>query len=319
VLASECLFRLGDYRSAEQGLITVVDREPDNLEAHRWLTAIYFEVDASVPAAAHLREWIRLDASDPRPYRWLGHVTRHSEVGYPEAIEAYRKLLQMDLDEAERATVLKELAETQVATLADYHQALETLAELPKALQNEPSIALLRAECLLGLGKADEAGHIVDAVLKKHPTLTSALLFRARVYLQADQPHQAIPLLENLVSRHPQNSRARQTLMLAYQSIRDDRRADEQKRLLDALIASRRRLRELQKVAANNPWNNQARLETALLNSATNHSEALAWIRFALASNPEDPRIRKTWTQLVGYQPPPPLRDFQRRRQRKTE
>jgi hypothetical protein len=57
----------------------------------------------------------------------------------------------------------------------------------------------------------------------------------------------------------------------------------------------------------------------ANLNSAINHSDALAWIRYALASSPEDPEIRKTWTQLFGYQPSPFLRDFQRRKQGKGQ
>jgi hypothetical protein len=105
--------------------------------------------------------------------------------------------------------------------------------------------------------------------------------------------------------------------MLAYRSIRDDRRAAEQKEFLDTLLAPRQRLRELQKVVDNDPWNGRARLEMSMLNSGTDYSEALSWIRSALAASPDDPRIRKTWTQLVGYQPPPLLRDYQRRRQGK--
>jgi tetratricopeptide (TPR) repeat protein len=315
VLASECLVRLGDYRSAKLALATLINRQPDNFDAHRYLAAIYIDVNATTLAIPHLREWIRLDANDPRPYRWLSHITRYTETGYPQAIEAYRKLLQLNLDDSERAEVGMELAEIQIAKLADYQQAFETLAQVPQGSQDQPAMVLLRAECLLGLGQGDEAGRLVDALLKKQPTLTSALLFRAKVYLQDDQPKLAIPLLEDLVSRHPDNPSARQTLMLAYRSIRDERRADEQKQILDSQLAPRKRFNELQKVAARDPWNGRARLEMAMLSSAANYSEALAWIRFALASSPEDPRIRKTWTQLVGYQPPLLLREYQRRRQ----
>jgi tetratricopeptide (TPR) repeat protein len=318
-LASECLVRLGDYRSAELALATQVVRLPDNLDAHRWLAAVYVEVNATTPAAAHLREWIRLDANDPHPYRWLSIITRHTEVGYLEAIEAYRKMLQLSLDPGEQATVLRELAETQVDALADYQQALETLAEMPLGFQDQPSIILLRAECMLGLGNGDEARNVVDEVLKEHPTQTGALLLRAKIYLQDDHPRLAIPLLEKLVSRRPDHLLARQTLMLAYRSIQDEQRAAEQKQFLDDLIVPRERFKELRKVAANEPWNGRARLEIALLNSVTNQSEALAWIRYALAANPEDPKIRKTWTQIVGYQPPPLLREFQVRRQGKID
>jgi tetratricopeptide (TPR) repeat protein len=317
VLASECLFRLGDYRSAEQALTSLVGRQPDNLDAHRWLAAIYVELSVGSPAAAHLRDWIRLDAKDPRPFGWLPLITRYMEGGYTAAIQAYRKMLQLGLNPDERAAVLQEMAKIQIAKLADYQQALETLAEAPKAYQDQHSFRLLRAECLLGLGQRDEVKRIVDDVLNENPTLTGALLFRAKLCMQDDQPQLAIPLMEKLVSLHPNNTRARQTMMLAYRSIQDDRRAAEQKEFLDTLLAPRQRLRELQKVVDNDPWNGRARLEMSMLNSGTDYSEALSWIRSALASSPDDPRIRKTWTQLVGYQPPPLLRDYQRRRQGK--
>jgi tetratricopeptide (TPR) repeat protein len=318
VLASECLARLGDYRSAEQAITTLVNRQPDNLEAQRWLAAIYMDVNARIPAAAHLREWIRLDAKDPRPYRKLFLITRDIEQDYPEAIQTYQKLLQLDLDAGERELVLKELAEAIMGAEADYQRALDTLAQGPESFQARPAVQVLRAECLQGLGEEDRAGQIVDGVLKVHPTLASALLFRAQLYLRHDQPGLAVPLMEKLVSLQPTNRQGRLTLMLAYRSIKDDRRAAEQQQYLDRLQAVEERQRELQPLIARDPWNAAARLEMAMLNSSINYSEALAWIRFAFASNPEDPKIRKTWTQLVGYQPPPLLRDFQRRRQEIT-
>jgi len=317
LLASECLVRLGDNRTAELALATLVTRQPDNLDAHRYLAAIYVDVNAKSLAIPQLREWIRLDGNDPRPYRWLSQMTRRSEIGYTEAIEAHRKLLQLNLNEAERAAVAQELAEIQIDKLAGYQQGLETLTEVPKAFQNQPSYVLLQAECLLGLGKTQEARELIDGLLKAHPTLSSALLFRAKVYLQEDQPKLAIGLLEKLLSRFPYDTRARQTLMVAYGSIGNERQVAEQKQFLDKLQAQVRTVETLQRVAAKEPWNGLARLEIANLYSGINYSEALAWIRSALASNPEDPRIRNAWTQLVGHQPPLPLRDYQRRRQGK--
>ncbi len=318
VLASECLVRLGDYRTAELALITVVDRQPDNLDAHRYLAAIYMDVNAATPLARPLREWIRLDPNNPLPYRWLSRLTRDSEVGFPEAMEAYTKLLQLDQEDSQRASDAFELAEIQMNRLGEHQRALDTLANAPKDFQGQPSFIILRAECLLGLGKVDEAKRLVDGVLKEHPTLSGALLFRAQIHLQDDQPQAAIALLEKLLVLHPHNGRARRTLMLAYRSIGDDKGVAEQKRYSDELKGLRKRVKDLQPQVANQPWNAQARLEMAKLNSDINHSEALAWIRFAFASNPEDPEVRRTWTQLFGYRPPLFLREFQRRRQART-
>jgi tetratricopeptide (TPR) repeat protein len=319
VWGAECLVRLGDYRSAEHALATVVYRQPDNLDAHRYLAAIYVDVNATALALPQLREWIRLDANDPQPYRWLSDIThiQHTESGIQEGIEAYRKLLQLKLDDSERAEVGMKLAEVQISRLAEYQQALDTLAEVPKSFQDRTSFMLLRAECLQGLGQGDEARNLVDAMLKEHPTNPDGLLFRAKIYLQEDQPQSAIALLERLLALHPNDASARRNLMLAYRWIRDERRAAEQEQLFEALQAKRRPARELWPVVAREPGNGSARLEMANLNLSDNPSEALTWIRFALASSPEDPRIRKTWTQLFGYQPPPILRDFQRRKQAK--
>jgi hypothetical protein len=125
--------------------------------------------------------------------------------------------------------------------------------------------------------------------------------------------------LEALLTHHPNQIQARQSLMIAYRSVGDDQRADEQKQIVDRLRAPQTRLTELRSLAARNPWNSGARLEAAQLNSNVNYSEALAWIRSALASGPDDPHIRMAWVQLAGYQPPPLLRDFHRRRQRSSE
>src|SRR5262249_35459622 len=161
--------------------------------------------------------------------------TGTTETGIPEAIEAYHKLLQLKLDDSERAEVAMKLAEVQISRLAEYQKALDTLAEVPKSFQDRTSFELLRAECLLGLGKVDEARNLVDAMLKEHPTYSSALLFRAKICLQDDQPQSAIALLERLLALHPNNGAARRILMLAYRSIGDNRRADEQKQLFEAL------------------------------------------------------------------------------------
>jgi tetratricopeptide (TPR) repeat protein len=315
VLASECLVRLREYRSAEWALTSLTNRQPDNLDAHRWLAAIYLDVNAGVPAITHLREWIRLDGKDPRPYRWLGLIFRDVEGGSQEAIEIYGKMLQLNLDSGERATAVKELAETQMA-LAKYEPAMHTLGLVPETFQDRPSFLLLRAECLVGLGKGDEAKPIVEEVLLKHPSLESALLSRAKIYIQDGQPREAITLLEKVVSLQPHNSKARESLMLAYRSLRDDRRAAEQKQVLESLLAAQKLLHELKEEVASNPWNGRARLEMALLSSPFNLSEAQASIRFALASTPHDRKIRKTWMELFGYLPPPTLRDLQARRQR---
>ncbi len=307
VLASECLVRLEERRPATKALTTLVDRQPDNLDAHRLLAAIYIDLNCPGPAVKHLREWARLDPGNARPYRWLGLFSREESEDTSEAIAAYRQALQLGLEPLDRVAVLKELAETLITSQSDYQAVLDTLALGPEAFQDQPPILVLRAECLVGLGKGDEATRILDKILKEHPTMTAALLLRARSYLHEGQARAAIPLLKKVVSLHPNHYAGRHNLMLAYQFIKDDRQASEQKRQLDTVLATRERLANLQKEAAKNPWNSRARHELAIIYSTISRPEALAWIQSAFACSPDDPKIRRTWTRLAGYQPPPPL------------
>jgi len=303
VLASECLIRLEERRPAALALTTLLKRQPDNVDAHRWLAAIYIDLNSPGPAIEYLQKWARLDPTNPRPYRWLGFFERDSDRA-SEAVEAYRRALQLGLEPLDRDAVLLELAETLVNSEGDYQLALDTLEMGSKGFQDRPSVLALRAECLVGLGKRNEAVRILDTVLKEHPALRAALLVRARIYLQEDQPRAAIHLLEKVIRLHPNDSVGRQSLMLAYRAIEDDSRAAEQKRYLDTLSSKREKLLKFQVESARNPWNARARHQLALAYASDSRAEALTWIQSALACSPDDPRIRKTWTQMVGYQPP---------------
>src|SRR5579871_1556257 len=59
VLGAESLVHLGERRFAAQVLDTVLQRNPDHTEAHRWLAAIYIDLNSPALAIAHLREWAR--------------------------------------------------------------------------------------------------------------------------------------------------------------------------------------------------------------------------------------------------------------------
>src|SRR5262249_34570447 len=89
VFGAECLVHLGQRRFAAEVLNQVVQRDPDQKEAHRWLAAIYIDLNSPQQAITHLREWARLDPHNGRPYRWIGHFLVKDYVDYQEAIAAY--------------------------------------------------------------------------------------------------------------------------------------------------------------------------------------------------------------------------------------
>src|SRR5439155_16723569 len=128
ILTSECLVRLEERRPAVMALTALLKRQPDNVDAHRWLAAIYIDLNSPGPAIKHLQKWARLDPANPRPYRWMGFLSRNSSLSgvaedLVDSVEVYRKALQLGLEPRERVAVLRELVETLIKTDGDFEAA----------------------------------------------------------------------------------------------------------------------------------------------------------------------------------------------------
>src|SRR5262249_29871338 len=89
VLGAECLVRLGERRLATEALLAVVSRKPEHKEAHRWLAAIYIDLNSADRAIEHLRAWGELEPANGRPYRWIGLFCKDAKRP-DEAIAAYQ-------------------------------------------------------------------------------------------------------------------------------------------------------------------------------------------------------------------------------------
>jgi tetratricopeptide (TPR) repeat protein len=300
VLAAECLARLGERRLAAEVLNALVQRLPDHREAHRWLAAVYMDLNAPLDATTHLREWARLDREEGRPCRWLGFF--YKDYNRPaQAIEAYREALRRRLDPALRAEVSRELAEVLIAAQADYQAALAALDECPQPAAGSPECLVLRADCLWNLGQQDEAVRVVDAALSANPSLVAALLLRARIHLAADQPPEAIPHLERALRIDPSDLKCRQHLMEAYRQTGDAPRAEQQRQLLEESKDCRSQLSKLHEQALQAPWDDSVRYQIALLCLKLNHPrEARTWLQAALASNPRNASARQALDKLAG-------------------
>jgi predicted Zn-dependent protease len=306
VLAAECRIHLGDSRQAAAALSAVVERQPDHKEAHRWLAAIYIDRNSPAEAIQHLRDWGRLDPSDGRPYRWIGFF--HRGYGRPgEAIEAYREACRRSLKPGMLADVLQELAETLITGQGDYEAALQVLDQCSEASRGRADVAILRAQCLWGLGRLEEAVRLADTILQAEPSHFEALVLRARMHLAEDQPTAAVPLLVRAVQIDPQEPKGRQHLMEAYQQIGDDKRAKEQRRLLEETTASRTQLTRLQEAALAHPGDDGVRYDVAQLLLKLNRvAEAQQWLQAALACNPGNEQARQALARLVGNPSPQP-------------
>lgn len=99
------------------------------------------------------------------------------------------------------------------------------LSAYDKAFAIQPSsVVLMRSAGILReQGKASEAQQRIAKWLKQNPTDNAALLYQAELHLAANQDQQAIPLLEDVLKRHPENVPALNNLAYAYQKTKDAR------------------------------------------------------------------------------------------------
>jgi tetratricopeptide (TPR) repeat protein len=294
VLGAECLVHLGERRFAAEVLHSALQQNPDHLEAHRWLAAIYIDLNSPSQAITHLREWARLDPHNGRPYRWIGwFLAKDYDGKVHEAIEAYQEACRRNLEPTLRAEVVKELVGALVDGPADYEGALETLARNPE-VADQPEVLALRAQCLWSLARRAEATQAVENALQAHPQTPRALQLRAKMFLADAQPKATVPLLEKALAVDAHDPASRQLLMQAYRQLGDPARAEQQRRLLEESRGYKERLNKLHQEALRYPWDANVRNQLADLCLQLNlKAEAQMWRQAALACTANPPSARR--------------------------
>ena len=298
VVGAECLVRLGERRLATEVLLAVVSRKPEHKEAHRWLAAIYIDLNSADRAIEHLRAWGELEPANGRPYRWIGLFYKDAKRP-DEAIAAYQEALRRDLEPALRAAVVGEYAQSLMEFRGDYQEPLHLLAKLPDEQREQPNLRMIEAQCLFGQGRKAEAISAVDKVLQAMPDSVLALRFRAKIHLADDQPQPALPLLEKAVRLDPNDVETRQQLMHVYRQLGDTARADKEQRRLEETKNIWDQLTKLHEKAWRSPWDDQVRCRLAELCLKVNKpAEARMWLTAALACNPENQRAHELLQQM---------------------
>jgi tetratricopeptide (TPR) repeat protein len=293
VPAGECLVRLGEQRVAADVLAAVVRQQPDCREAHRWLAAVYIDLNSPKEAIHHLREWARLDPDEGRPYRWIGMFCKDYSQ-FDAAITAYREALNRSLAPDDQNAVRRELAELLLEAQADFQGALDLLDRCPEPLRESVEVRTLRAEALWGLGRRDEAVAVADGVLRTAPDHLRAVRLRGQMYLATDEPGRARPLFEKAVALDPYDLGSRQQLIALCDRLNDPAAVAEQRRLLDEARDFRQRLSKLYLAARDRPWDSQVRYQIATMCMKANRkAEAQTMLRATLACDPNHQEARR--------------------------
>src|SRR5262249_23494158 len=124
-LCGQCHLQLGQLAEAERVFTFLCNQNPDDLDGHRGLAALTFDLGAFTRAIRHCQEWARLDPEDGRPHRFMGLIRKDlSQID--EAIPCYQDALQRHLKESVKEEVRLELAECQIKR-KEFDEAVKTL------------------------------------------------------------------------------------------------------------------------------------------------------------------------------------------------
>lgn len=257
LVAATAAQRLGRHADVEALLVPLVTADPDAVDAHRLLAASFYDVGAVAAAVHHLRQTARLAPRDPRPHRLLGLMHSDYEL-YAEAIPCYEESLRRDPDQPDRQDILVEFATCLVRQLR-HEEALQVLETAAPAA----AVDLVRAECLLALGRRDEARRLVAAVLATEPENRAALALDGTILLEDGDAAGALGPLERAVVVDPHDYVAALTLARALGQVGRDDDAAAMRARADGIRDLRQRFADLHREAWERPRDAEVRLRLA--------------------------------------------------------
>ena len=261
VTVGRCLVALGELREAHRVYSFVLSQDKDNIDAHRGMAAIAFDLGNLTAAIQHCDVVARLDDTDGRSYRVKGmcHTYLSQDA---DAEHDYREALARKLGPEFRRQVQLELAE-RVVTQTRYAEALAILDERKGDGEDDLPALALRGKALVNLGRVSEAERLLVRAVEDYPNGAALWALLGQIHLARDEGPQAIQTLEKAVSLSKGDYEYRFQLAKAYAKAgrkQDEaiqlRKSEELRQVLDQLSTMSRE-------AMRKPWDVEIRLKLA--------------------------------------------------------
>lgn len=263
LLAAELHYRDGRFSLAEAAARRVLADDPNNIAAHRWLASVLYDLGANQAAEEELGILMRLAPADFTPYHLLA-VIRLDAERFAEAAHAYRQALGHQPPASIRAELVRGL----VQALVGQHEYTAALSAVEAEAQVHPlppdaGRLALEAECRWSLGEIEKSRELLDQAAQVDPAEPRVPQLRARLLIEGGRPADAVPLLEEVLTRDPHDFESRYRLSLAFRRLGQTGRADEELRRMKESQALRRRLTDLSDQAVAEPRNAEIRDDLA--------------------------------------------------------
>jgi tetratricopeptide (TPR) repeat protein len=285
-LSGRCFLSLGNRSEAARAFRFVLSEDPEHLEAHRGLAAVYYDQGAVVSALHHLFELARLDGTNGQAHRLIGLIYKDRPYDNQLAIAAYQEALRRELSPEVAEAVREELAACLVKQ-SDYAQALQILDGCTAEGAAQPAVVALRANCLWSLGQASQACALLDQALPAYPQSVELLRLRAQLHLDAREPEASLARLEQALQIDRHDFVSRHLLAQTYDALGRRTEADEQRRLCEQTQADFKTLTQLSEEVGRKPWDASLHQRLAEVCEKLNKPELAAMWRQAAAACPQ--------------------------------
>ena len=286
-------YAIGNASLAANRWLEAISAKSDLAPAHRSLSMYFYDLGATDNAVFHLKELAKLEPKDGRPLRLLGLIHKDNER-YEDAASFYQQALAQSLSDASRQEVLIELTESLLKT-RNYEQAFEAIT---RCIESN-DVRVLKAECLSGLGKNDEAIQELDLVLAVAPDHMRALLHRGTLELEKGNVDSAVSNFTTATVTQPLDYTAHFKLSQALRRQNQNEKADQEAAEADRIRIIRERFAKLHQDAAAKPADASIRVQlgdTAL--ELQLNDVAASWYRAASLLDPKNEKAQESLKKL---------------------
>lgn len=300
------VYAIGNPSLAANHWFEAIAAKPDQAPTHRSLSMYFYDLGAADNAIHHLKELAKLEPKDGRPLRLLALIHKDNER-YEDAAIYYQQALERSLSDTTQQEVLLELTECLLKS-RNYQQAFETITRCTES----NDVRVLKAECLSGLGKNDEAIQELDLVLAVDGNHLGALLHRGTLDLERGDIDGAVANLKKAAQAYPLDFTAHFKLSQALRRAEQNELADQEAAEAERIRAIREKFAKLHQDASAKPEDATIRVDLADTAQELQLLDvAKSWYKAALALDPKNEKARNSLVNLEkstqATPPSPPL------------
>jgi predicted Zn-dependent protease len=222
------------FPEAEPLLVRALDRYPNDAALVRPLALGHLASDRPDAAEPYLTRWCDLAprATEPLLHR-IALWQRLRRL--PLAVADARRVVELDPGH----TLLRGQLARWLLITGEFEEAERQARLALEQRPGDPNLLFLIAETCYERGDHARAGPLVDALVQSQPRFGAALYLRAVLHREAGQPHQAIPLLRQVIELDPlrrQAARYHLSLALAQAGQTDEaQKVEAERRCQEAL------------------------------------------------------------------------------------